>query len=432
MKEAFDPESVYGDTTGPERVLSLDDNTQALSWRIRAIESAKEEIIFTSFDFRDDDSGSLLIAALYGAASRGVNVKILVDGFMADAYLFPSADFRALLSLPNVEAKAYNSIHPLEPWKFTFRMHDKYVIIDDTMYILGGRNSTNEGLGSGDMDYNEDRDLLVYETDQKETDTSLTQLKAYFQSMWALPACVLRTATVNQKVEETKAALMEKYNTLKDLYPEAYTKINMEESTMAVHKITLLHNTQEPAVREPVLWYELSQLMMDKEDVIIESPYVVLSQDMYAQLTRICESTGRVTLITNARESGKNLFGNADYLNERDNILNTGVELYEYLGDHYCHTKTILVDDRLSIVGSYNFDMRSTYQDTELMLVVDSEELNADLRAITEHQEARSRRVNPDGSKTPMPDYVDRTWPWYNYLGYTLMRVAIIPLRCFA
>ena len=31
----------------------------------------------------------------------------------------------------------------------------------------------------------------------------------------------------------------------------------------------------------------------------------------------------------------------------------------------------------MSIVGSYNLDMRSTYQDTELMLAVDCLQLNA-------------------------------------------------------
>ncbi len=431
IKDSFDPDSVYANDTGPERVLSLDDNTEALTWRIRAIEAAKEEIVFTSFDLRDDDSGGVLLAALYGAADRGVHIQILVDGFMGGLYL-NNDDFHALIALPNVEAKFYNSIHILKPWKFTFRMHDKYVIIDDTMYILGGRNSTNAGLADGDIRHNEDRDIFVYETDPENTDTSITQLKAYFTSMWAQPDCVEETCTENEKTKAAGEELMDLYASLPDLYPEAYTEIDYEDVSLPTNKITLLNNTQEAAVREPVLWYELCQLMMDKKDVIIESPYVVLSQAMYEQLTRICQSTDKVTLITNALESGNNLFGNADYLNERGNVLECGVTIYEYMGENYCHTKTILVDDRLSIVGSYNFDMRSTYQDTEMMLAIDSRELNADLRSIVEKQEARSRRVNEDGTTTPMPDYAAQPWPWYKRLGYTLMRVVIVPFRCFA
>ena len=41
----------------------------------------------------------------------------------------------------------------------------------------------------------------------------------------------------------------------------------------------------------------------------------------------------------------------------------------------------MIIDDHISIVGSFNMDMKSMYQDTELMLVIDSEPLNAQLRA---------------------------------------------------
>ena len=39
------------------------------------------------------------------------------------------------------------------------------------------------------------------------------------------------------------------------------------------------------------------------------------------------------------------------------------------------------IDDRLAIVGSFNMDMRSTYLDTELMLVIDSPEVTQALKA---------------------------------------------------
>ena len=73
-------------------------------------------------------------------------------------------------------------------------------------------------------------------------------------------------------------------------------------------------------------------------------------------------------IITNDVSSGANPWGCTDYLNQKEKIWATGVQVHEYLGPHSNHTKAVLIDDRLSIVGSYNLDMRSTYQDTELML----------------------------------------------------------------
>ena len=92
----------------------------------------------------------------------------------------------------------------------------------------------------------------------------------------------------------------------------------------------------------------------------------------------------------------------SDYTRNRGKILDTGVSLREYFGDHSSHGKSILVDDRLSIVGSYNLDMRSTYVDTETMLVIDGEVFNRHREA--SFDEADSLVVQADGTYVPDPD----------------------------
>ncbi len=436
VKADFQAESLYAETEGPERVLSIDDNRDAVLWRIRAIDSAQETIIFSCFDFRDDDTGQVLMAALYGAAERGVQIRMILDGYMTGMDMIGSSRFKALVSHPNVEVKFYNPVNLLTPWTFTFRMHDKYVIIDEQMYILGGRNSDDVSLSDSIRVYNDDRDLLVYETDPGNPDTSLAQLEAYFTSIWDLSCSKETTCQVTAKVTEAGEELKTKYEHLEEEYPEAYTKVLREEDYLALttgtNQITLLHNTQEPSVREPVLWYQLTQLMMDKENVLIESPYVICNSVMYQGLSEVCESTGEVAIMTNAREIGNNICGNADYMNEKNNLLKTGVTIYEYLGERYRHTKTILIDDRISVVGSFNWDMRSTYLDTELMLVVDSESFNEELRAQAEEHQDQSRKVRPDGTTEEGVEEWAWEWPWYKAVGYAIMRVLIIPFRCLA
>ncbi len=432
----FQAEEVYAETEGTERVLSIDDNKDAVLWRIRAIEAAQEEIIFSSFDFRDDDTGQVLMAALYGAAEKGVHVRIIVDGYMTGLDMIGSSRFKALICHPNVEARFYNPVNLLTPWTFTFRMHDKYVIIDDQMYILGGRNSDDVSLSYTARTYNDDRDLLVYETDPGSPDTSLAQLMEYFTSIWDLSCTEEASYTETDRVKQAGEELLAHYENLPEEYPEAYTDVPGEEEYLALttetSKITLLTNTQEPSVREPVLWYQLTQLMMDKEDVIIESPYVICSSAMYQGLTEVCESTAEVAIMTNAKEIGNNICGNADYLNEKQNILKTGVTVYEYLGERYRHTKTILIDDRISVVGSFNWDMRSVYLDTELMLVVDSKAFNNELRALALEHQDMSRAVYPDGTTQDGPEEWAWEWPWYKAVGYTILRVLIIPFRYMA
>lgn len=51
----------------------------------------------------------------------------------------------------------------------------------------------------------------------------------------------------------------------------------------------------------------------------------------------------------------------------------------------------------MSIVGSYNMDMRSTYQDTELMLAVDCPELNSIIQTEMERDKTYSKTMGNDG-----------------------------------
>ena len=70
------------------------------------------------------------------------------------------------------------------------------------------------------------------------------------------------------------------------------------------------------------------------------------------------------------------------------------------------HTKSILIDDRLSLIGSFNWDMRSAYLDTELMLLVDCPALNAALREQTEEMMRQSRLFSPGGTETAGAAYI--------------------------
>ena len=171
----FESESVSS-----ERIRCIDDNEEALLWRLRMIESAKQSIVLATFDLRADESGTDIMSAIYTAAQRGVNVKILVDGIYKPLYLDRSDTFHALCAHENVEVRFYNPLSLKNIYKVNYRMHDKYLIIDDQMYLLGGRNTNDIFLGNYQKGINIDRDILVYETEPGRGE-SLQQLMAYFE-----------------------------------------------------------------------------------------------------------------------------------------------------------------------------------------------------------------------------------------------------------
>ena len=83
----------------------------------------------------------------------------------------------------------------------------------------------------------------------------------------------------------------------------------------------------------------------------------------------------------------------SDYLYRKGEIVETGIPIYEYDGGLSNHGKSMVIDDDLAVIGSYNMDLRSTYVDTELMLAVHSEAIAGELSGYMEDMEADSRRV---------------------------------------
>ena len=65
--------------------------------------------------------------------------------------------------LYGVEVKFYNPIRLTQLWTVNYRCHDKYLIIDRSTYLMGGRNTSDLFLGSGGTSrQNIDRDIVVY------------------------------------------------------------------------------------------------------------------------------------------------------------------------------------------------------------------------------------------------------------------------------
>ena len=72
------------------------------------------------------------------------------------------------MDLVLAQVGVYNPVSPVGLFKLNYRMHDKYVIVDDKMYLLGGRNSNDIFLGDYTSDINVDRDILVCDTNKRQ------------------------------------------------------------------------------------------------------------------------------------------------------------------------------------------------------------------------------------------------------------------------
>lgn len=406
-QSGFHVQDFYSDSASCDRACVIEDNEEALLERLKMIERAKDRVILSTFEFRADESGKDVLAALLAAAQRGVNVKVLADGATALVRMYGNEYFQALAAAENAEIKIYNKLNLLAPWKSMGRLHDKYLIVDDDLYLLGGRNTYDYFLGNNGYK-NYDRDVLVYTTAPEREESSIHQLEQYFKSIWKLKENSLYGVSDPSKTLSAQKELEERYRLLKAEYPELTGETNYEEKTFEANRITLLSNPTHVYAKEPTIFYSLTELMKHSEgDISIHTPYIICNEWMYDSFREICERNPHTVLLTNSAANNGNPFGASDYLKNKGRLLDTGLTIYEYEGGVSYHGKSISIGDRLSVIGSFNMDMRSVYLDTELMLVIDSEGVNRQLRENMRTYEKASVKVL-DQDRYEIPENVKR------------------------
>lgn len=425
-KEVHAQQLVLPEPNQGERILCIDDNTDALIWRLRMIESAREEVILSTFGFGTGQSGQDMVAALQAAAERGVEVKLLLDGFNGTKAMDKSEHLQALAAMPNVQVRIYNAVNLLKPWRANYRMHDKYLIVDHSMYMLGGRNTNDLFLGDYSDEPNIDRDVLVYGTG---ADGSLGQLRDYFGSVWSLPESKAFKSKDSAEVDGVRAELRVRYQGMKEKYPTAFGFTDWEKQTIPANSVALLTNGVNAGNKAPQLWKQMCMHMGRGQDILIQTPYVICGGEMYEDLTALTEQGKSVTILTNTPETGANPFGCADLDNQRRNIRKTGATLLEYAGNHSIHAKAVLIDENISIIGSFNLDMRSAYIDTETMLVIDCPALNAQLRGQMEDMAGQSLRTESDGTEEAGDRYEEGDMGFWRTVGHGLLRLVEWPFR---
>lgn len=399
-KDKIDLESFYADKTSTEKAMLLDDNLKALEHRLRLINMAQESIILTSFQYYIDQAGKEVLLALLNAADRGVHIKILLDGVNAIRLPHDQKYFMALAQHKNIDFRLYNPISLFRPWSINGRMHDKYMIIDEQIYTLGGRNISSMFLGeAGDLK-KIDWEVLVYNTEAGLGESGKALLN-YFNAIWdyeyTSPYTFKNNSISKHRINTVLEELEGVEENLKTNYPQIYQDFDYEKATVETKAINLLANPIHPYAKEPVVFATMAELMKRADtEVRLHTPYIIANKKMLESLDEICDSVPQVTMLTNSVQYNENPFAAVDYWQQRRTILNTGIDILELNNGKSYHGKAFTIDDRLASVGAFNWDMRSTYIDTELMLVIDSKEFNQDLKDAFAQYEAEAIKVNKD------------------------------------
>lgn len=326
-------------TTGEDRMETL----------LQLIAGAQKSVRMLFYMFSGDDCAARVRDALVEAAKRGVTVKLLLDGFGCGSA--PPDFFKPV----EEGGGAFCLFHPRYGRRYLLRNHQKLVIADDRIALIGGANIEDSYLRDDGPRYWRDLWLQI--------DGPIVPAAAeYFDSLY-------RWTT-------KKGA---KLRTLRRL----------------VH-----HHSQ---FRGPLQWKFSGPLGMRNawRTGIIHDIAVGGRLDLVAayfspprggirRLQRLARK-GQVRIVTAAKSDNTATIGAARDTYSR--LLRAGVRMYEYQATRL-HTKLAIVDDKVYI-GSANFDFRSLYMNLEVMLRIDDAAFANKMRRYFEAELKDSLEITP-------------------------------------
>lgn len=427
-----DVSEFMGKGESTDRVMLLENGYESGRARMQMIQEAEDSIDIAYYSIAKGKSTELILGALFDAADRGVQVRILLDG-ISHGLRFKMSDSRyALASHENIELRYYESFKVFKPWTWNNRLHDKIMLTDGKLAIIGGRNIADKYLAEKPpKNFVHDRDVIIFNATQ-EAESVIVQMEKYMNEIWDHPYTSTPFSDLSKrqakKGTEERDKLVREYNkAMKDEAVFVTPSINWKKSSTPTKRVSFLYNPIERLKKQPVVWQSLLNLATKAEkSILIQSPYVVPTNEMKKYVPESIHSPVDWTLLTNSVKSTPNVFAFSGYLDLREEIVKTGVRLYEYADTYSLHAKSVVYDQRISAVGSFNLDSRSSVLNTDSMVVIDSEEFAGQLTEVI-HEKIKNSTLVADNKKnieTPKDEKKDKSFK--AILLNTLSKVSIL------
>ena len=423
----------YSDHECADRVALIESPTEGFESRLHLLDEATKRIDISYYAMHMGETTDLFLGAILNAADRGVQIRILVDDQFG-GLTHSHADYATALGAhPNIELKTYNPLNPLKPWTWNGRLHDKYMIADNRLLMLGGRNIGDKYFDPEGYEkpLSLDRDVLIYNTEwnNQSKDSVLFDVRAYMDEIWNSSAAVQSFNNDSEKGIAKRESLKSNYAHFRQEHASLFdhSTDNYQAWTYPANRVSFIHNDTHIGVKEPKVGYIIGELLNSaKTSVTLQSPYVILDSMLKEQLTQIGNQPIDAKILTNSVGSSPNPIACTAYLGDRSGILNTGISLWKYQGDHSIHAKSYVIDDRITAVGSYNLDPRSAYLDTELLLVIDSTEFTDHFKQVQDSYFQQSLKVNDRGQYEPKSNIEAR--PISGFQGL-LIAILYLPVK---
>jgi phosphatidylserine/phosphatidylglycerophosphate/cardiolipin synthase-like enzyme len=415
-------------------VTLLEYGEEALLLRLHLIRAARNSIELQNFILRRDDSGELILNELLRAARRGVKVRLLLDqmfSFSDAEYLVQLTMAHENFEIRFYNPSFYKAEMAKHDWvsavaccfrRFNQRMHNKLFVADDLVGVVGGRNMADRYF---DFDTNyefKDRDVAVF-------GPSIAAMRESFEWFWGHPKTipVQHLRDVAEELLSSPPGPPQPYlppqrfaPLLESIVDPVDMRIRFVEPALPIRRLQYFSDPPRKQASpggysQPDITQQLYEVIFSaRQSVVIQSPYMVLSrraQDLFEELrrrhpdielifsTNSLASTDADTVYAHTHKQKKRYVGRLGFhlyelkpypvdapqffprwpqlieekkrgISSRSTVSGDDSTIPMPAPRVGLHSKSFVVDSRIAMIGSHNFDPRSEGFNTENGIII--------------------------------------------------------------
>jgi cardiolipin synthase len=321
----------------------LDSTQQILIELTEKIKTAKTRCYLMFYICNEGGLVDPLLDALMQAAQRGVECKLLFDSVGShDFFNGKRPKSMRLAGVKVVEALPVGAFRLLFQ-RQDLRMHRKLVCIDDDIAYTGSMNLVDPAYFKKGKGFGEWVDIMV-----RCKGPIIQQMQGLFSWDWYLET--------NQKIPLPSAEA--------GRFP-IYGKQNSQ-----------LIPSGPGFGRASIHQVLLTAIYEAKYSLVLTTPYFVPDESLLAALQVAALRGVDVKVIVPAKnDSFMVKYASRAFFEE---LLSSGVKIYKFHGG-LLHTKSIVVDENIALVGTVNLDRRSFWLNFEMTMLVDDREFAGEL-----------------------------------------------------
>ncbi|AEW44490.1 cardiolipin synthetase [Serratia symbiotica str. 'Cinara cedri'] len=336
---------------------SADDTLKTL---IHDIRLARYNIDMVFYIWQPGGLINQVAESLMAASRRGVHCRLMLDSAGSlQFFLSPYASMMRHAGIKVVEVLRVNLLRVFLR-RMDLRQHRKIVLVDNYIAYTGSMNMVDpryfkQGAGVGQW-----IDLMVRMEGPVAT------------IMGIIYAC-------DWEIETGKRIFPP---------PPSVNSISCEQDRgHAIQVIASGPGFPEELIHQALL----TAVYSAREKLIMTTPYFVPSDDLlHAICTAALRGVEVIIIIPRNNDSIMVRWASRAFFSE---LLETGVKIYQFTNG-LLHTKSVLVDGQLSLIGTANLDIRSLWLNFEITLVIDDNGFGSDLAYVQEEYIASSTLLN--------------------------------------